>query len=158
MYCFFTEVLDFGQSWSQRSQCLGWGRGDQEPEQMRLCASLPWTLNSVIPWPCWPDIWLSTENSSCALTAVLLCFGPQNGQKIALFRKAAAKHQKMYRLAMTGSGVDRHLFCLYVLSKYLNVDSPFLKKVSAIIVIFLIPCFLFLLQTASYFSSHCLRL
>jgi hypothetical protein len=26
-------------------------------------------------------------------------------------------------------GVDRHLFCLYVISKYLEVDSPFLKEV-----------------------------
>lgn len=36
----------------------------------------------------------------------------------------------MYRLAMTGAGIDRHLFCLYVVSKYLAVDSPFLKEVS----------------------------
>lgn len=53
----------------------------------------------------------------------------QNAQKLALFRKAADKHQNMYRLAMTGSGIDRHLFCLYIMSKYLGVDSPFLKKV-----------------------------
>uniref|UniRef100_A0A672GXI8 Carnitine O-palmitoyltransferase 1, muscle isoform n=1 Tax=Salarias fasciatus TaxID=181472 RepID=A0A672GXI8_SALFA len=48
---------------------------------------------------------------------------------LALFRKASEKHQNMYRLAMTGSGIDRHLFCLYIVSKYLGVDSPFLKKV-----------------------------
>lgn len=30
---------------------------------------------------------------------------------------------------MCGKGIDRHLFCLYVVSKYLEVDSPFLKKV-----------------------------
>lgn len=35
----------------------------------------------------------------------------------------------MYRLAMTGSGIDRHLFCLYIVSKYFGIDSPFLKKV-----------------------------
>uniref|UniRef100_A0A2I3H011 Carnitine O-palmitoyltransferase 1, muscle isoform n=1 Tax=Nomascus leucogenys TaxID=61853 RepID=A0A2I3H011_NOMLE len=29
-----------------------------------------------------------------------------------LFQKAAKKHQNMYRLAMTGAGIDRHLFCL----------------------------------------------
>uniref|UniRef100_A0AAQ5ZGB5 Carnitine O-palmitoyltransferase 1, muscle isoform n=1 Tax=Amphiprion ocellaris TaxID=80972 RepID=A0AAQ5ZGB5_AMPOC len=52
-----------------------------------------------------------------------------NAQRFALFRKAADKHQNMYRLAMTGSGIDRHLFCLYIVSKYLGVDSPFLKKV-----------------------------
>lgn len=36
----------------------------------------------------------------------------------------------MYRLAMTGAGIDRHLFCLYVVSKYLGVESPFLAEVS----------------------------
>lgn len=30
---------------------------------------------------------------------------------------------------MTGAGIDRHLFCLYVVSKYLGVESPFLKEV-----------------------------
>lgn len=30
---------------------------------------------------------------------------------------------------MTGKGIDRHLFCLYVVSKYLGVDSPFLSEV-----------------------------
>ncbi|XP_006131705.1 carnitine O-palmitoyltransferase 1, liver isoform isoform X1 [Pelodiscus sinensis] len=52
-----------------------------------------------------------------------------NEKRCKLFRIAAAKHQHMYRLAMTGSGIDRHLFCLYVVSKYLGVESPFLKKV-----------------------------
>lgn len=33
---------------------------------------------------------------------------------------------------MTGSGIDRHLFCLYVVSKYLAVESPFLKEVSRV--------------------------
>ncbi|XP_063756235.1 carnitine O-palmitoyltransferase 1, muscle isoform isoform X2 [Eleginops maclovinus] len=53
----------------------------------------------------------------------------ENAQKLALFRRAADKHQNMYRLAMTGSGIDRHLFCLYIVSKYLGIDSPFLTKV-----------------------------
>uniref|UniRef100_A0A8C3JPY7 carnitine O-palmitoyltransferase n=1 Tax=Calidris pygmaea TaxID=425635 RepID=A0A8C3JPY7_9CHAR len=52
-----------------------------------------------------------------------------NENKLKLFRIAAAKHQHLYRLAMTGAGIDRHLFCLYVVSKYLAVDSPFLKEV-----------------------------
>jgi carnitine O-palmitoyltransferase 1 len=30
---------------------------------------------------------------------------------------------------MSGKGIDRHLFCLYVLSKYLNMESPFLQQV-----------------------------
>nr|XP_034984544.1 carnitine O-palmitoyltransferase 1, muscle isoform-like [Zootoca vivipara] len=50
-------------------------------------------------------------------------------ESLRLFKVAAEKHQNMYRLAMTGSGIDRHLFCLYVVSRYLGVDSPFLAKV-----------------------------
>jgi hypothetical protein len=30
---------------------------------------------------------------------------------------------------MSGKGIDRHLFCLYVLSKFLGLDSPFLQQV-----------------------------
>ncbi|XP_063145343.1 carnitine O-palmitoyltransferase 1, liver isoform isoform X2 [Candoia aspera] len=51
--------------------------------------------------------------------------------KRMLFKAAAANHQHLYRLAMTGAGIDRHLFCLYVVSKYLAVESPFLKEVLA---------------------------
>lgn len=47
-----------------------------------------------------------------------------------LFRGASEKHQQLYRMAMTGAGIDRHLFCLYVVSKYLGLESPFLKEVS----------------------------
>nr|KAF6324312.1 carnitine palmitoyltransferase 1A [Myotis myotis] len=50
-------------------------------------------------------------------------------QRLRLFKMASEKHQHMYRLAMTGAGIDRHLFCLYVVSKYLAVESPFLKEV-----------------------------
>uniref|UniRef100_A0A665UQ96 Carnitine O-palmitoyltransferase 1, muscle isoform n=1 Tax=Echeneis naucrates TaxID=173247 RepID=A0A665UQ96_ECHNA len=54
---------------------------------------------------------------------------PSVKEILALFRNAADKHQNMYRLAMTGSGIDRHLFCLYIVSKYLGIDSQFLEKV-----------------------------
>ncbi|KAM4845377.1 carnitine O-palmitoyltransferase 1, liver isoform 1-T3 [Thomomys bottae] len=50
-------------------------------------------------------------------------------QRLKLFKLACERHQHLYRLAMTGGGIDRHLFCLYVVSKYLAVDSPFLKEV-----------------------------
>ncbi|XP_065052608.1 carnitine O-palmitoyltransferase 1, liver isoform-like [Rhopilema esculentum] len=50
-------------------------------------------------------------------------------ERIRLFRKATDNHVKLYRQAMTGQGIDRHLFCLYVVSKYLEVEVPFLQKV-----------------------------
>uniref|UniRef100_A0A8C2DF56 carnitine O-palmitoyltransferase n=1 Tax=Cyprinus carpio TaxID=7962 RepID=A0A8C2DF56_CYPCA len=64
----------------------------------------------------------SSSNESCAFV-----LDREHCHK--LLRKAAEKHQNLYRLAMTGSGIDRHLFCLYVVSKYLGVESPFLKEV-----------------------------
>lgn len=53
-----------------------------------------------------------------------------NEEKIKLFHIACDQHQKGYQDAMCGKGIDRHLFCLYVVSKYLELDSPFLKTVS----------------------------
>lgn len=49
--------------------------------------------------------------------------------KYKLLMTAAKQHQKGYQDAMCGKGIDRHLFCLYVVSKYLEVDSPFLKVI-----------------------------
>ncbi|XP_050422523.1 carnitine O-palmitoyltransferase 1, liver isoform-like isoform X2 [Adelges cooleyi] len=50
-------------------------------------------------------------------------------ERIQLLKEACAIHQKGYQDAMCGKGIDRHLFCLYVVSKYLEVESPFLNKV-----------------------------
>lgn len=50
-------------------------------------------------------------------------------EQTALFRAACERHQRGYMDAMLGKGIDRHFFCLYVVSKYLEQDSPFLKEV-----------------------------
>jgi carnitine O-palmitoyltransferase 1, liver isoform len=50
-------------------------------------------------------------------------------EKVHLLREACKRHQQGYVDAMCGRGVDRHLFCLYVVSRYLEIDSPFLKEV-----------------------------
>lgn len=50
-------------------------------------------------------------------------------EKLGLLQRACHKHQESYLNVMCGRGIDRHLFCLYVVSKYLEVDSPFLKAV-----------------------------
>ncbi|KAL6095118.1 uncharacterized protein ACO6RY_16382 [Pungitius sinensis] len=70
----------------------------------------------------------SCTNESCAFVRAL-----EGGEEAdvcrRLFHEASEKHQHLYRMAMTGAGIDRHLFCLYVVSKYLQVESPFLKEV-----------------------------
>ncbi|KAK9881409.1 hypothetical protein WA026_016299 [Henosepilachna vigintioctopunctata] len=50
-------------------------------------------------------------------------------ERLKLLSIACEKHQLGYQDAMSGKGIDRHLFCLYVVSKYLEVDSPFLREV-----------------------------
>lgn len=61
---------------------------------------------------------------------------------------AAKQHQKGYQDAMCGKGIDRHLFCLYVVSKYLEVDSPFLKVIFNKKFIFI---FIFIFEKCSNF-------
>uniref|UniRef100_A0A8C4F5K8 carnitine O-palmitoyltransferase n=1 Tax=Dicentrarchus labrax TaxID=13489 RepID=A0A8C4F5K8_DICLA len=69
----------------------------------------------------------SCSNESSAFVRAL-----EGGEvRLRLFRAASEKHQNLYRMAMTGAGIDRHLFCLYVVSKYLGVESLFLKEVLA---------------------------
>ena len=72
----------------------------------------------------------------------------QKQDKIALLRKACDQHTKLTQEAMTGQGIDRHLFCLYVISKYLEIESPFLT-----VSINLIQCFLFRLKEIQMLSK-----
>ncbi|XP_030053832.1 palmitoyl thioesterase CPT1C isoform X1 [Microcaecilia unicolor] len=69
-----------------------------------------------------------TVESSNFVKAMMNC-SETDEQRLKLFKTAAEKHQLLYRNAMTGAGIDRHLFCLYIVSKYLGKDSPFLKEV-----------------------------
>jgi carnitine O-palmitoyltransferase 1 len=55
-----------------------------------------------------------------------------NKERAALLRKACDRHVERYRSAMCGRGIDRHLFCLYVVSLWRNTPSPFLKEVLSV--------------------------
>ncbi|XP_015665701.1 carnitine O-palmitoyltransferase 1, brain isoform [Protobothrops mucrosquamatus] len=66
---------------------------------------------------------------SCNFVKAVMDPTQTDNSRLRLFRVAAEKHQNLYREAMIGSGIDRHLFCLYVVSKYLGLDSPFLREV-----------------------------
>ncbi|XP_043292903.1 carnitine O-palmitoyltransferase 1, brain isoform isoform X2 [Cervus canadensis] len=52
-----------------------------------------------------------------------------DAQCLALFRLAVDKHQALLKAAMSGQGVDRHLFALYIVSQFLRLQSPFLDQV-----------------------------
>lgn len=66
---------------------------------------------------------------SCAFVKAMENPDVSKKERIELFNAATERHQMAYRDAMTGKGIDRHLFCLYVVSKYLEIDSPFLQEV-----------------------------
>lgn len=71
---------------------------------------------------------------SCTIESSAWVLGMENPdtsiqERVKLLQIACTKHQKGYLEAMTGKGIDRHLFCLYVVSKYLEIESPFLKEV-----------------------------
>ncbi|EDV25451.1 Carnitine O-palmitoyltransferase 1, liver isoform [Trichoplax sp. H2] len=66
---------------------------------------------------------------SCKFVLAMLDKTKTNKERLELLRQAGSLHQKTYRQAMCGQGIDRPLFCMYVISQYLKVDSPFLKKV-----------------------------
>ncbi|GAB1292039.1 Carnitine O-palmitoyltransferase 1, brain isoform [Apodemus speciosus] len=52
-------------------------------------------------------------------------------QCLALFRVAVDKHQALLKAAMSGQGIDRHLFALYIMSRLLHVQAPFLTQVQS---------------------------
>ncbi|ODN01838.1 Carnitine O-palmitoyltransferase 1, liver isoform [Orchesella cincta] len=71
---------------------------------------------------------------SCTQEAVdfvrsLLDDAHSTSEKHRLVKLAAEKHQQLYRDAMNGKGIDRHLFALYVCCKGLGYKSPFLEKI-----------------------------
>lgn len=55
--------------------------------------------------------------------------GPQDSQCLSLFRLAVDKHQALLKAAMSGQGVDRHLFALHIVSQLLHLQAPFLDQV-----------------------------
>lgn len=50
-------------------------------------------------------------------------------ERLQLLKKACDYHTRSIQNAMCGKGVDRHLFCLYIISRYLETENDFLKEV-----------------------------
>ena len=67
------------------------------------------------------------SSESCAFVRAIERGAPRD-EVLSLLRVAGNKHQESYRNSMAGKGVDRHLFALYIISKYLKVESPFLTE------------------------------
>ncbi|CAJ0950401.1 unnamed protein product, partial [Mesorhabditis belari] len=71
----------------------------------------------------------SCSNHSCAFVKSMFDGKTTPTERLSLLKVACDRHQDYYRNAMAGKGVDRHLFGLYVVSKYYEISSPFLENV-----------------------------
>lgn len=65
---------------------------------------------------------------SCTFVRAMLNPTATKSEKRELMMKAVETHVTTFKKAMSGEGIDRHLFGLYVVSKYLEQDSPFLTE------------------------------
>uniref|UniRef100_A0A8D0V3J4 carnitine O-palmitoyltransferase n=1 Tax=Sus scrofa TaxID=9823 RepID=A0A8D0V3J4_PIG len=71
----------------------------------------------------------SCTREACSFVRAMEHQEKTDPQCLALFRLAVDKHQALLKAAMSGQGVDRHLFALYIVSQFLRLQSPFLDQV-----------------------------
>ncbi|CAG9533273.1 unnamed protein product [Cercopithifilaria johnstoni] len=71
----------------------------------------------------------SCSSYSCDFVHAMLDSTQTHEERLRLLRVACNYHQTMYRDAMCGKGVDRHLFALYIVMRYLKLKSPFLERI-----------------------------
>jgi len=70
----------------------------------------------------------SFTNESREFISAMCADNKDKAECIKLLRAACDVHQTMYRKAMAGQGLDRHMFGLYVACKGLGYESEFLKS------------------------------
>lgn len=70
----------------------------------------------------------SCTNESCAFVNAMVAEAESQANRAQFLRAACERHSANTTLAMTGRGVDRHLFALYVVSVGTSIDSPFLQQ------------------------------
>ncbi|KAI6223623.1 Carn-acyltransf domain-containing protein [Aphelenchoides fujianensis] len=68
----------------------------------------------------------TVSRRSCAFVRAMLEEERDKKQCIEMLQAACKTHQERSRRAMTGQGVDRHLFVLYVISKGMGIENAFL--------------------------------
>ncbi|VDD93929.1 unnamed protein product [Enterobius vermicularis] len=71
----------------------------------------------------------SCTKESCDFVHAMLDPTQTTEERLRLLRVACNRHQELYREAMCGKGVDRHLFALYIVKRYLEEESQFLDKI-----------------------------
>jgi hypothetical protein len=70
----------------------------------------------------------SCTNQTAAFVRAMCDPSASSDERKKLLQAACSNHSRLTALAMTGRGVDRHLFALYVVSVGTRTESPFLKR------------------------------
>jgi carnitine O-palmitoyltransferase 1 len=70
----------------------------------------------------------SLSNESAAFVDAMMDPSTSAAERVEKLQAAADKHASLYKSAMVGDGIDRHLFGLYIVSVGLGYDSQFLKS------------------------------
>ncbi|XP_036281610.1 carnitine O-palmitoyltransferase 1, brain isoform isoform X3 [Pipistrellus kuhlii] len=71
----------------------------------------------------------SCTREACDFVRAMEAREATDSQRLSLFRLAVDKHQALLKAAMSGQGVDRHLFALFIVSQLLRLPAPFLDQV-----------------------------
>lgn len=71
----------------------------------------------------------SCTDASSAFVLAMIDKNTTREERVRLLRIACERHQELYRDAMCGKGIDRHLFALYVVKCYLEEESPFFDAI-----------------------------
>uniref|UniRef100_A0A1I7VUJ9 Carn_acyltransf domain-containing protein n=1 Tax=Loa loa TaxID=7209 RepID=A0A1I7VUJ9_LOALO len=69
----------------------------------------------------------SVTKESCAFVKSMVSTESSNEERVKLLKEAAGVHVINSKECLTGSGVDRHLFVLHILSKMTGINSPLLN-------------------------------
>ena len=88
-------------------------RRDGRTETVRPCTSASKAFTQAML----ADRFPGTGTGNLDNPSLLAARGKSKAEKVALLRAACDEHVALYRGAMTGHGVDRHLFALYIVSK-----------------------------------------
>ncbi|KAH7699405.1 CRE-CPT-6 protein, partial [Aphelenchoides avenae] len=70
----------------------------------------------------------TVSKESCSFVRSMLDTSVTNTERVSLLKAACETHTKKGRLGMTGKGVDRHLFVLYLMSRGKGIKSAFLER------------------------------
>ncbi|KAI6196786.1 Acyltransferase ChoActase COT CPT domain containing protein [Aphelenchoides besseyi] len=107
---------------------LKWALGDEVQNQAKFSLTYEASMTRLFREGRTETV-RSCTLETCDFVRAMLDPEQTREERLRLLRIAAERHQQLYRDAMCGQGIDRHLFALYVVQRYLEESSPFMDKI-----------------------------